>query len=78
VRRDICAESTGDFQDTLVIHSAGESDHKACHERIAGADGVFHFYMRGIRGCSDRKTESTAAASASQRSTLNQELSPTE
>src|ERR1700730_3818496 len=46
MRRDIGAESTGDFQDTLVIHSASKSDHKSCHERIAGADRVLHFYMR--------------------------------
>ena len=45
VRRDIRAESTSDFQNTLVIDSAGESDHKSCHERIAGADRVFHFYV---------------------------------
>ena len=45
VRRNICAESTGDIQNTLVIHSARESDHKSCHERIAGADRVFYFYV---------------------------------
>jgi hypothetical protein len=45
VRRDICAESTSDFQNTLVIDSARESNHKSCHERIAGADRVFHFYV---------------------------------
>ena len=49
VRRDICAESTGDFQDTLVIDSARESDHKSGHERIASADRVFHFYGRRRR-----------------------------
>ena len=45
VRRDIRAESTGDFQNTLAIDSARESNHKSCHERIASADRVFHFYV---------------------------------
>ena len=45
VRRDIRAESTGDFQHTLMIDSARESDHESCDERIAGADRVFHFDM---------------------------------
>ena len=49
VRRDICAESTGDFQNTLVIDSARESDHKSSHKRIAGADRVLHFYVRRRR-----------------------------
>ena len=49
VRRDICTESTRDFQDTLVIDSARESDHKSCQERIASPDRVFHFYVRRRR-----------------------------
>src|SRR5207248_10569342 len=46
MRRDICAKSTGDFQDALSIDSARESNHESCHERITRADRVLYFDVR--------------------------------
>ena len=49
MRRDIRAKATRVFQDTPMIHSARESNHQSCHERITRADRVLHFDVR--RGC---------------------------
>ena len=46
MRSDEGAEQAGVFQNFPGLGPTRQSDHEAGHERVAGADRVFHFDMR--------------------------------